>query len=35
MKEALKSMTSLNKTAAELMIEMGAHALARISPASG
>ena len=31
MKEALKSMTSLNKTAAELMIEMGAHACTDIT----
>jgi selenide,water dikinase len=30
-KEALKSMTSLNKTAAELMIEMGAHACTDIT----
>jgi selenide, water dikinase len=31
MKEALKSMVSLNKTAAELMIEMGAHACTDIT----
>jgi selenide,water dikinase len=31
MKEALRSMTTLNKTAAELMIEMGAHACTDIT----